>query len=220
MARTAVLTTDKEVRDIVKMRNQDGMNWTDIAAHYGVSQGRAMFAYKRGTIELLPGMNEKTIPKTIVKLRHESNSWADIAVMVGVAEGRAMKIWEDTTGEPSLGNRIGKGGAPVGSRSNGQAPVKAGATKKVAAKATKATAKAATGSKVAGLVASGDLGKVKAFLDGYVIQVDTGSGPKAISVAEVTKLKGDVITLKDGQTGRTRAVKVGTITGRGKARSN
>lgn len=216
MARAAVLTTDKEVKEVVKMRNSGGMSWTEIAAHFNVSQGRAMFAFKRGTIAKVEGLTEKTLPKTVVKLRADGNSWADIAVMVDVAEGKAMKIYEDTTGEPALGNRIGKGGRPVGV-TNGSAPVKAGAAKKVASKTTKAAAKAQTGSKIAALVATGDLAKVSEFLDGFVIQVDNGSGPKAINVASVVKVKGEVITLKD-DTGRNRAVKVGTITGRGKAK--
>lgn len=218
MAREAVLTTDKEIKAIVKRRNHDGAKWAEIAAEYKVSEGRVMFAYMKGTLERVP-TTEKTLAPTIVKLRAVPHSWGEIAVMVDQPESKVKRLFEQQSGQASLGHRIGKGGAHPGGGAVSNGSKAAGSAKKATAKTAKAatkTDKAAAKSGFLALAASGQasLEDAKKALDGFSVVVDRGKGAETIRISEVVGVKGNVITMLDADTGRNRAVKAETIQSR------
>jgi hypothetical protein len=210
MAREAVLTSDKDVKQIVKFRDNDGLHWAEIAEKFGVSQGKVMFAYMVGTVDKVANPTAKKI----ADLRSKGESWGMIAARTGMSEGAARKLFEEATGSSALGQRIGKGGRhPGSSNGNGSAPAPA----KRAAKAAKDSAAPATkgGGKLRDLVVSGKatLEQVQKGLTGKQVKVTRSGKDEVIGVAEVTGLKGQVITVKDNDTGRSRAIKAETITG-------
>lgn len=209
MAREAVLTSDKDIKQVVRLRQNEALKWDEIAERMGTSAGKCMFAFMVGTAKPLKGT-----PENIAKARQGGESWGLIAARTGMTEGAVRKAFKEATGKDPLGTRIGKGGRPVGSGGsvNGSAPAKR------AAKATKAPAKKAAakggGSKLRDLVVSGQatLEQVQAGLTGKQVKMTRNGKDEVISVAEVTKVGKGVITVK-ADDGRSRAIKAETITG-------
>lgn len=213
MAREAVLTADKDIKQVVRLRKNEGLKWEEIAARMNVSVGKCMFAFMVGTAEPM----KNATPAAVVKARAAGESWGLIAARAGLPEGKVRKMFQEATGKPSRGERIGRGGRPLGSGTNGSAPKPKAS--KAAAKATKAPTKAAAaksgGGKLRDLVVSGQatLEQVQKGLTGKQVRITRNGKEEVIAVAEVTGLKGQTITVKDSGTGRSRALKADSITG-------
>jgi hypothetical protein len=99
---------DSQVEKIVKMR-KDGKVWKDIADAVGGTVGQVILAYEKATVK--PSEKIKDISgRDVVRLRKEGVSWGRIAVRGGITEVKVRSMFEETSGNSSLGERIGKGG--------------------------------------------------------------------------------------------------------------
>lgn len=142
---------DAQVDKIIKMRDS-GKPWKEISEAVGGTVGQVILAYEKATVKKSERIADIS-SKDVVRLRKEGVSWGRIAVRGGITEVRARSMFEESTGNPSLGNRIGKGGRhPAGSnvismtdRKTAKAAGK-GAAKK-AAKKTAGAVKKATAAK-------------------------------------------------------------------------
>jgi hypothetical protein len=210
MAREAVVLDKKTVDAVVKLRGNEGLKWDEIATRLNLAPGKAMYAYMVGTATPMKTVN----PAAIVKAREAGESWGIISARASLPEGRVRKMFEEATGKSALGDRsIGKGGRPPGS-GNGS-PVAGGkAVKASKAPAAKKAAAPRGGGKLKDLLVNGQatLEQAQKGLTGKTLRVTRNGKEAVFQVAEVTNVKGQVVTIKD-DTGRSRAVKAETITG-------
>ena len=135
---------DSQADKITKLRDS-GKVWKEIADAVGGTVGQVIFTYEKANVK--PSERIKDITgKDVVRLRKEGVSWGRISVRGGITEVKARSLFEATTGDPSLGQRIGKGGRhPVGSNvvSMTQRKAAKAAGKGAAKKAAKSAAKSA-----------------------------------------------------------------------------
>jgi len=201
---------------IVKLRDEDEKKWDDITTELDVAQGKAMYLYLQAHVapkDRIKAKTDEDMAAAIVKARDEDLlSWAQISVRSGVVEGRCHRLYEQATGESTLGNRIGKGGRypdgvtpPTRSAEGAENAVKKAAAKKAAAK--KAPVKKATPAAESPLftmdgptLAKHLIGKTIAFkVDGAAKRASVagatvvGTGPSA--VVTITTAKGGEATL-------------------------
>lgn len=143
MAKTVTLEDE-----VVRLRDKENKNWSEIAEELDIGQGKAMFLYMKVNAEPLTFKDDADLAKKVVALRtgKEPESWGLISARSGVSEGKLKKLFEEASGNPARGQRIGKGGRYPG-EANGAA--KATAVKKTAAKTTKAAGKTAKVAKTA-----------------------------------------------------------------------
>jgi biotin carboxyl carrier protein len=197
-------------KQAVKLRDKDGLPWFEIAQRLDVPQGKALAAYEVASWpdnKVFKG-TDAAKAKEIVRLRDkEALSWARIAARVDVTEAKCRTIYEETSGEPHRGNRIGKGGRYPSDveRPAKTAPAKvtkAAASKKAPAK-TAANAKATGTRNVNKQLAIHQMNKdqLTARLTGKVIKFDHNGRVKTMKVGEVVNLakKGGNLTVADAK---------------------
>lgn len=103
---------DAQADKIIKMRDS-GKVWKDIAETVGATVGQVIFTYEKNTVKNSERIKDITA-KDVVRLRKEGVSWGRISVRGGITETKARSMFEEATGDPSLGQRIGKGGRHPG----------------------------------------------------------------------------------------------------------
>lgn len=231
--------SDASLRKQVRALREEGTPWPDIAGKLEISQGKAMLLDLESQIRpedrISGDPDDTSFGKKIVKARDDQLlSWGQLMARTGLPESRLRKIYEDTTGNSTKGNRIGKGGRfPDGegpAKTNGsKKATKAtkGTTKKVAKKAAgaKKTAKKAAASKKSGQPAAAvtalaemDLDGLRERLSGKTIEVKSQNGgpTRKIGVALVKELRenGDISFTDDK--GKARFVQVADITKAGR----
>lgn len=209
-------------KSVVKLRDEDEMKWGEIAEELECTPGKAMLAHMIATIpprQQIKWKTEEELAEKIVAARNDTTlSWGFIAASTRpvVAESKVRKLFTDTTGTPTRGLRIGKGGRYPGDENpNGDKPAKVAAAKKVPAK--KAVAKKAAPAKKAGVakkaapakkaangpakakvaIADMDLEQLQERLNGKTIQVQQGDKKVRISVASVIKLEDGELSFAD-----------------------
>jgi hypothetical protein len=174
---------------VVKLRNKD-QEWSEIAESLEISAGKAMLAFEFATVEPKDKIKAKPesadMARAIVRLRDkEELSWGRISARADLPESRCRKIYEDTSGESTLGNRIGKGGRYPGGGGERKPSAKKSAVKKGGAK--KSAAKKSTvkkgGAKKGGTptkVPVGEMNEVQisSRLNGKTIVIGDDDGDK------------------------------------------
>jgi hypothetical protein len=114
---------------------ESGASWSDIVQavgwDYSDAEGRLQFLYFQEDAERDPALqitfrNRAELGKKVVRARdNQLLSWGKIAAYARDADGNEVSeslvkaVYEETTGESVVGNRIGKGGRLVGD-SNGK----------------------------------------------------------------------------------------------------
>jgi hypothetical protein len=213
----ATATKDKKTADVpsqvVKLKKA-GSDFAEIAEQLDISVGKAKLFYLVGQTDpadRFEAKNDADLAKRVVALRDKDKlSWGIISARSGVPESRLRKIYEDTTGTPTLGNRIGKGGRFP----SGETPPKP--VKAKTAKAAKETKEASAGKPVSAEQAKvpiGDmnLAQLKDRLNGKTITVDREGGKQErIGVKSVSKLKDGEMQFAD-KDGKSRTVLVAQI---------
>ena len=142
-SRNGITRMDAQVDKIIKMR-ESGKVWKDIAESVGGTVGQVILAYEKATVKNSEKIKDITA-KDVVRLRKEGVSWGRIAVRGGVTEVKVRSMFEESTGNPSLGERIGKGGRhPTGTPKSNVVGINTRKTAKAAGKvAAKKSAKKA-----------------------------------------------------------------------------
>ena len=101
-------------RDIVRLRDDEEKNWSEIAEELEISQGRTILLYLKATLrpeDVVKWTDDDDLGKKIVKMRDDDQiSWGVIGVRCQVPESKVRRLYLDTTGISSVGLRIGKGG--------------------------------------------------------------------------------------------------------------
>lgn len=190
-------TTDQQ-KQVVQLRNKDGLKWNEIADHMGMTSGRAMYIYLCATEEPFPAKTEKGMRTAIVKGRDGGMSWGLLSVKALMSENAVRNIYKEEAGiETTKGLRIGKGGRYPGDvNPNGDGkPVKKAASKKAAAKKAPAK-KRATKKRAAKKKALADLTfeELSDKLTGKKIKTVDGD---VFEVAEVAELNNGVVVIVD-----------------------
>lgn len=203
VTKTAKSTGDDVGARIAKMR-ENKTPWATIAEELGIGAGKAQLLYLQHQVapsDRIEGRNEADLAKRIVSARdNQKLSWGAISARSGLTESRCRRIYEDTTGTPALGNRIGKGGRYASEADRPVKEPKAAKTPK-AAKAAKAESEApkrvsAEQAKVS--IGDMDLKQLKDRLNGKVITVNNeGGGTRKIAVKAVKSLRDGELRLTD-----------------------
>lgn len=124
-------------KQVLKLRDKDGLAWHEIAANVGESMGKTMLAYEFAKVkpsEVVTARNDTEMGKKIVALRDKENlSWGVISARTRTPESTCRGLYTAATGTDTKGLRIGKGGRFPGS-SNGARPAKKAPVKKQVAK--------------------------------------------------------------------------------------
>lgn len=180
---------------VQKLRDK-GEKWAPIAEAMGVSGGKCMLAYMYVTTPEKDRIKFKTdedLAPKVVKARENELSWGRIAARSGLPESKIKKIWEQTTGKSSKGERIGKGGRHPSE--NGQVKTAAPKAKGVAAaKTAKAKASAAT--------AKAEAAKAKAATKAPAKKAPAKKAAAAPKKAKLDILTADTDTLAEALEGR------------------
>jgi hypothetical protein len=139
---------------IVKMRDQQNKNWSEVSEAVGLAPGKCMYLYDVATVTpatKIKGKTEEDLKKNVAKARNAGLSWGTISARAGKSEGWCRAAFEEVTGELARGNRIGKGGRHPEDSDPAKAAKKAKVQKpaKKTAKAVKKAAKAAPVKKAA-----------------------------------------------------------------------
>lgn len=198
---------------VVDLRDEQEMKWSEVAEALGCQQGKAMMAYLLATIpakERIKFKDDDDLAEKVVAARDDDNqSWGYIAARAGVAESKIRKLYTEQTGNTTRGLRIGKGGRYPDGEKPEKAPAakKSSASKAAPAKAT-AAKKAARGKVVP--LGEMDLAQLKERLNGKSISVDRDGRMERIAVKTINKLDDGEITLSDKQ-GKSRVVNVSDI---------
>lgn len=189
---------------IVELRNEGG-KWEEIAATVGLSTGKTMLLYMQATVrpkDRIKGKTDEELAAAIVSARDEDQlSWGQIMVRSGLPETRCRKIYEETTGTSTRGNRIGKGGRyPDGvtpparaSEPKEKAVKKAAAKKAPAAKApaTKAPAKKAPAKSAGSKLAAMSDTELSSHIMGKTITYKNAGQQFKVKVADVLDYTGE-----------------------------
>lgn len=202
---------------IVRLRDEEEQSWADISEEMGIGQGRCMFLYMQANVkpsDRIKFDDDDDLAKQVVKLREkELLSWGMISARSGVGEAKLKRLFEEASGTPALGNRIGKGGrfpAGEGASENGGA-----STKKTSAKAKKVAEKEAAGKvKVDPKKPLVDmtLPELQARLNGKTIQVAREGGKnEKIAVKNIKSYKNGEVVLVDQKGGKSRTVLMAAI---------
>lgn len=225
---------------VVELRDESEMKWGEIAEELECTPGKAMLAYMIATIppkQQIKWKTDEELTEKVVAARDDENlSWGFIAAATrpGVAESKVRKLYTDSTGTPTRGLRIGKGGRyPDDERPDGApaakkvtttakkvpakkaaAAKKAPVAKKAAAPAKKAVAKKAANGPTRAKVAlqDMDLEQLKERLNGKTIQVTHDGKASKIAVASIISLEGDELSFAD-KAKKNRTVLLSEITG-------
>lgn len=209
---------DSAMAEIQRLRDDEGMQWAAIVEESGIGQGRCMLLYMYASVEdsdRITAKNDAELGKKIVAARGAGLSWGQIMARAQISENKARKLYEETTGESTIGNRIGKGGryaagaerpepAPKVAKANGAAKA-TGTTKKAAAAAPAASS--GTGTKN---VNDMTLEELQARIDGKSIVVKKGTGQETIKVKVVKGLKDGAISLST-EDGKQRVISLENI---------
>lgn len=214
----ATATKDKKTADVpsqVVKAKKAGSSFAEIADELDISVGKAKLFYLVGQVDptdRIEAKNDADLAKKVVAARDKDKlSWGVISARTGVAESRLRKIYTDTTGNDTLGNRIGKGGRFPSNEVRPPAPAKAKtAAQTKADKAESAPAKvSAEAAKVP--IADMELPQLKTRLNGKTITVEREGGKmERITVSKVTRLKDGEMTLSD-KDGKSRTVLIAQI---------
>lgn len=99
----------------VELRSAGEVSAHDAQVQAGLSHSQAEFHWLRTQPIEKGGLAEKvgSEPATaasVAALRNSGESWGRIAVLIDASEGQARKLWAESTGTKSQGQRIGKGG--------------------------------------------------------------------------------------------------------------
>lgn len=191
-------------KDVVPLRDDKSMHWSDIAEKLQTGQGRVMQAYLIATVpkkEIVKGTDAERA-KAVVQLRNkEKMSWGDIVARVRKPESWCRTQWSKSTGKDNRGDRIGKGGRYPGEASGNGAKKATKGTKaaKIAKTAkSKAAAKSST-KKTATKKAPAKKAPAKKAAKANT----SGTAPAANSLADKTlgelkdRLNGKKITVED-----------------------
>jgi hypothetical protein len=190
---------------VLEMRDEEEKNWAEIADELEIQPGKAMFLHMAAHVspkDRIKGTDEEISAK-IVELRNgdpdndvKGLSWGQLMARSGLSEGKVRKIYEDASGTPARGNRIGKGGRfPA----DGEAPAKG---EKAAPAKPKAKASDANPSKKN--INDMDLSELQARMDGKKITVKKGGKNVVVGVKSVKALEDGTMTFIDQKTGASR----------------
>lgn len=101
-------------QDIMKMRDDQGMKFQEIADDLRITPGKVHFLYACATVkpkDRIKWSDDDDLAAKIVDARDDDElSWGLISARAGVPESRVRKLYTDTTGKSTLGMSIGKGG--------------------------------------------------------------------------------------------------------------
>lgn len=90
----------------------EGKNYTQIAKELGTTSGRVKFIEMCATVtdaERITFESDQDLGAKIVQARDTGHlSWGVIAARTGVPEGRVKRLYETTSGTPTLGLRLPK----------------------------------------------------------------------------------------------------------------
>lgn len=185
---------------VVRLRDKQNKDWAEISSELETGTGKVMLAYEFATVtpsEKFKSKSEDALGKEIVKARDKDGlSWGKIMARGDLSEGVARRLYEQTKGESTLGNRIGKGGRYPGSNDGSTkksgGTKKAGGAKKTTAKktpskkATKTVKKVGAPSKVPINEMNED--QISARLNGKTVTVEGTGGKK--SKHQIRQVKG------------------------------
>ncbi len=171
-------TTEVDPKDIKKLRDE-GLSWAAVAEKAGVSAGKCMFLYEIASTNSknrITGGTDAELKKAIAKARKEGLSWGIIAARSGQTVGYCQSAYEEVSGKPALGDRVGKGGRlPSGMKS--------------AAKPVKSTAKKATAKKAAAKKSSGSDGTKTAKKSSGAVKKAAKKAPAKKAAAKKSSAK-------------------------------
>lgn len=219
--KTAKKTTEEtEFEAVLRLRDEEGKPWAEIAEELGLNQGRCMSLYMTASVkpkDRIKFDDDDDLAKQVVRLREKDLlSWGLISARSGVGEGKLKRLFEEASGTPALGHRIGRGGRfPT----NGDRPApaeKAPKAKKQSAKAKKeaeveAAAKVTVDPKKN--LVDMTLPELQKRLNGKTITVARDGGKtEKIGVKNIKSYKNGEVVLVDAKGGKSRTVLMAAIT--------
>ena len=218
------MSDQKLLDNVVDFRVEKELSWDEISDKMSKSVGNCMLLFEEATLRPKDKIKAKTdeeLSEKIAAARAEGLSWGKIMVRTGLGESRCRTLWEQASGESSMGNRVGKGGRyPAGKNPNANGDGESKAKPKAKAKddpKPKAKAKKAAPKKAADKAGALDgitLEDAQAMVNGKTLTVKSPRAKTArkIGIKEVTKVKGDSITIVAAKNGATRDILIAHIT--------
>ena len=165
---------EKELMDQIKSLREDGQKWDEISKTVAMPAGKCMLIHSFATVKPKDRIKNAT-GEDIAKMRDdEALSWADISARTGFPHTACRTLYEEHTGSPTLGNRVGRGGRHPGDGS-GPRPKKASA-KKAAAKSAKPVLEGMSDE------------EITEAITGHAIKVLTDGGEEVVNVKAVKRV--------------------------------